>query len=395
MMSAPVATPTFSAAPAYLAFAAFGSLWGVWGAALPQIRDQAGVTDGQLGTALLFVGAGALPAMLLTGRASDRWGRRVPAAGVVSLALAGMVLALIARGPLSLNLALLALGAASGATDVAINAVAGATERACRRPVITRAHAAFSAAVVVASLLTGALRHVQAPLPVMFGPVLVVSLVAARRLLAGVGPQALPATAAASPPAAFPQLAASRQRAVLIGGGLVAALAFAVENAHQSWGAIYLGDVLTVSPAWTAVAPALFATVVAITRYAAGWLAHLDPRTLLLAGGLVATVGTATVAVAPTAWLALVGLAGAAAGTAVLFPTLLSASTRHVDEAVRGQATSTIATTAYLGFLLGPVLVGQLADGFDLRWAMAGVAGIAAIFTVVAGPAVSAARHTT
>ena len=99
MMSAPVATPTFSAAPAYLAFAAFGSLWGVWGAALPQIRDQAGVTDGQLGTALLFVGVGALPAMLLTGRASDRWGRRVPAAGVVSLALAGMVLALIARGP--------------------------------------------------------------------------------------------------------------------------------------------------------------------------------------------------------------------------------------------------------------------------------------------------------
>jgi len=109
----------------------------------------------------------------------------------------------------------------------------------------------------------------------------------------------------------------------------------------------------------------------------------------------VATVGTATVAVAPTAWLALVGLAGAAAGTAVLFPTLLSASTRHVDEAVRGQATSTIATTAYLGFLLGPVLVGQLADGFDLRWAMAGVAGIAAIFTVVAGPTARAARPTT
>ena len=45
------------------------------------MQDQAGVSDGELGLALLFVGAGALPAMLLVGRALDRWGLQV-AAGV-------------------------------------------------------------------------------------------------------------------------------------------------------------------------------------------------------------------------------------------------------------------------------------------------------------------------
>jgi hypothetical protein len=57
-------------ASAYVAFAAFGAFWGVWGASVPRVQDQAGVSDGELGLALLFVGAGALPAMLLVGRAS-------------------------------------------------------------------------------------------------------------------------------------------------------------------------------------------------------------------------------------------------------------------------------------------------------------------------------------
>ena len=71
-------------ASAYVAFAAFGAFWGVWGASVPRVQDQAGVSDGELGLALLFVGAGALPAMLLVGRALDRWGLPV-AALVISL----------------------------------------------------------------------------------------------------------------------------------------------------------------------------------------------------------------------------------------------------------------------------------------------------------------------
>lgn len=58
----------------FLGFATFGAFWGAWGAAIPRVRELAGITDGELGLALLFVGAGALPAMLLAGRALDRWG---------------------------------------------------------------------------------------------------------------------------------------------------------------------------------------------------------------------------------------------------------------------------------------------------------------------------------
>ena len=72
---------------AYAAFAVFGAFWGTWGAAVPAVRDRAGVGDGQLGTALLLIGAGGMPAMLLAGRAIDRWGRRVTAVSLGGLVL--------------------------------------------------------------------------------------------------------------------------------------------------------------------------------------------------------------------------------------------------------------------------------------------------------------------
>src|SRR5918998_3801539 len=86
----------------YLNGAVFGAFWGTWGSAVPRIRDQAGLDDAQLGTALLFISAGALPAMLLTGRALDRWGLRCTALVVVALGGAGLAAASTADGFVSL-----------------------------------------------------------------------------------------------------------------------------------------------------------------------------------------------------------------------------------------------------------------------------------------------------
>src|SRR4051812_1662327 len=83
-------------ASAFVAFAAFGSFWGVWGASVPRVQRQVAISAGQLGFALLFVGAGALPAMLLVGRALDRWGLGVAAVVISALGGVGAGLALTA-----------------------------------------------------------------------------------------------------------------------------------------------------------------------------------------------------------------------------------------------------------------------------------------------------------
>src|ERR1700694_3654468 len=58
-------------------FVALGLFWGAWGAALPGVQRRAGVSDGELGVALLLVGLGALESMRATGHVIDRRGGRV------------------------------------------------------------------------------------------------------------------------------------------------------------------------------------------------------------------------------------------------------------------------------------------------------------------------------
>jgi MFS family permease len=373
---------------ATLAFAAFGAFWGAWGASIPRVRAQAGLDHAELGVALLFVGAGALPAMLLTGRAIDRWGLRVASVAIAALGLAGVATALGATDLASTSLALTLVGITSGASDVAINSVAGRAERDAGRPFITRAHGVFSSFVVVASLGTGLLTNAGAPVAAPFVLVAIAALLAATLMARALS--ARPDAARTDPTepdagntgskaarAALPTLS-------LIGLGLLGALAFASENAHQSWSAVFATDALGASPAVGTLAPAVFAGVAAITRFSTGRISAAHARPTIAAGATAAATGAVVVALSPDLAVGALGIALAAAGTAVMFPMILSVVSSRVDETSRGRATSIASTVAYLGFLLGPSYVGFWSDAVGLRGAMVAVACLGALLLVLA-----------
>jgi MFS family permease len=165
--------------------------------------------------------------------------------------------------------------------------------------------------------------------------------------------------------------------------GVLGALAFASENAHQSWSAVFAHDELHTGTGLSAVAPAVFAGTVAITRFLIGDLGATRPRTVLLAGAVTAAAGTTLLAAAPTLVVGALGLAVAGAGTAVLFPTLVGIVSRNVEESHRGRATAVVTTVSYVGFIVGPVYVGFWADATGLRGAMVAVAALAAALFVL------------
>ena len=379
----------------YLAFATFGAFWGAWGAAVPRVREQAAVTDTELGIALLFVGVGALPAMLLAGRALDRWGLWLSGPLLLALGVAGMLVTLSAgRGLLALSIGLLVVGATSGAADVAINSLAGRAEQATGRPVITPAHATFSAVVVLATLSTGMLSALGAPLVLPFGLVAVAATATCVTMVRALRahPSRRPRCDAAEP-ASEPTPNRGLSLALLAGIGALGALAFASENAHQSWSAVFLEDEFAASPSLSALGPAVFAGVVAMTRFAVTRLDTRHARTLIIAGAATATTGASLLALAPTLPLALAALALVAAGTAVLFPTLLGVVSRAVPEERRARATSTVTVIAYAGFLTGPAYVGQTADALGLRGAMLAVAALTTLLAVLTPAILRAPRN--
>ncbi|HEX6208115.1 MAG TPA: MFS transporter [Actinomycetota bacterium] len=358
----------------FAAFGVFGLFWGAWGASLPAIKVQTGASDAQIGLALLALAAAALPAMLSSGWIIDRLGDASLAPMTAAFGLAAALPGL-ARSPLWLGASLLAVGATSGALDVTMNAVVAGDEGRSGRRLMHAAHATFSAGVVVASVSVGLARSGGAGPAIILGVVAALVLgVALLVLVSGLGDVRLTERAAAPSRGAL-----MLQTPLLILGGLCA-LAYLVENALQSWSALHLEETLGGDPLIGGLGPAFFAGAAGLGRLGAqGLSASLSDRQLLIVAALVGTVGTIVTALAPSTIIALGGVFLAGAGISIAAPTIFSLTGRLAPGEHRGRAMSTVTATAYLGFLLGPPMVGAVAGALDLRAAFLTVAGAAVL----------------
>lgn len=342
------------------------------------------MSDAALGSALLWVGVGALGSIRWAGRVSDRFDRSLVAVSIAALALSGL-LPVFAHGVVELSIALLVVGVCSGAVDAGINASATRSE-AGGRPVVSLAHGVFSVAVVISSLGVAAAagQHTggQPWALVVVAGVLVLAAVLSARLSTG-------------HPVPDPASARTRRRwsPRLLIIGILAALAYLVENAWQSWGAIQLHATVGASLAVSALAPAVFATAAAAGRFAGHVLtAAMPAATLFGVGAATAAAGTILGALAPsTAWV-LLGIAVAGLGTSVCAPTLIALAGRTTSDA-HGAATGTVITIAYLGFVFGPAAVGLLSGATTLPTALVGVAIVAVVLLVASPVLVKVASH--
>lgn len=355
---------------------AFGVFWGAWGAALPALQRQTQASDGELGFGLVLVGFGALVSMRATGVLIDRLGRRLTPAAIAAFGVAGILPALV-NSPGRLYVALLAVGATSGAMDVAINADAVGEELRSGRPLLNLAHATFSAAVVVASLATGALRSAGA------GPVAVFAMTSVVMVAVAFAARGVPPGPKLSADVPRPRLF-QRVPSWLLLVGALGATAYWIENAWQSWGAVHVERSFDASPGVSALAPALFAGAMAAGRLGVHRLARPGSERLVLsAGALVAAAGSLVAALAPTAAVALAAVVVAGAGCAVCAPTLVSLAGRAAAHHERATVVGSLTTLMYLGFLVGPAAVGGLAQAASLRASLAVVAALAFLLGVL------------
>ena len=168
--------------------------------------------------------------------------------------------------------------------------------------------------------------------------------------------------------------------------GALAALAYLVENAWQSWSAVYLESSLGAAAGIAALGPALFGASAAAGRLggprarAAGQRARrCSPR-----ARRSAPPGRCSPRSRAACRVALAGIAVAGLGTSVCAPTLLGLAGRLVAPDQRGSAVSAVTTLAYTGFLVGPAAVGLVAGATSLSAALAGVAGVAALLAALA-----------
>lgn len=375
-------------------FALDGFLFAGWVVRIPAIKQQTGASASTLGLALLGVSAGAVITMMLTGRLCRRYGSHVVTVCCGTLLALSIALPARTHSVVALGLVLLLFGAAYGAANVAMNSVAVDLVSALRRPVMPSFHAAFSLGGMAGAGLGGLVAGSLSPathLLALAGTGLLVTAVTGPVLLRN---RPARGTSAAERDTErvpeHPRRMSGRTRRIVILFGVIALCTAYGEGALAEWGALHLSQDLHAGPGLAAIGYSLFALTMAIGRLTGTTLLErLGQTRTLVVGGATAAAGMLSGALAPTVWLALLGFAVTGLGLANIFPVAVG----RAGALAGPDGVAAASTLGYTGMLLGPPVIGFLADWFSLPVALTTVTLLAAAAAVL-GYGARNATHT-
>jgi MFS family permease len=141
----------------------------------------------------------------------------------------------------------------------------------------------------------------------------------------------------------------------------------AAEGAVADWSALYLKDISKAEPMWLAFGFLSFSVFMTLGRFLGDNLSdRFGSYKVLYIGLLVSIFGYVSVLLKTTFWSVLgFGLIGF--GLSVVIPELFRISGQYKN-LEKSRAISLVAGAGYIGFLIGPVLFGLIAEETDLWW---------------------------
>ncbi|MEJ0003165.1 MAG: MFS transporter [Pararobbsia sp.] len=363
-----------------------GWVFASWGVHVPTVKEKFGLDDAQLSIALFAVAGGSIAAMPVIGKWAARVGTRT-ACTIGGVSACGVTSVLLLMPEYWLVVALLAAyGAMGAALDVSMNTEAAAVEAALGKPIVSSLHGMFSAGGLAGAAAGGlALSHGMRP-EVHFA---LASAIGAAIIVAS-QPFLLPHTLPAALDAAG-HANQQRLRRGLFALGALALVALVAEGAMYDWSTVYMRDVVHASPGVASAAYAAFSGGMALGRFSGDFVrAHVDDARLVVGSGLLASAGMLLGLLVPLPLVALLGFALMGLGLANMMPVMFLAAARvpglHAAEGV-----ARVAATAYVGLLIGPVLIGLTSHATNLPIGMSVVIACA-VLVALAGPRVLRAR---
>ncbi|WP_298976245.1 MFS transporter [uncultured Roseobacter sp.] len=345
-----------------------------WLPRLPELKRAFGMSEGDVGFVLLAMPVAQLCVIPLVAFGSVRLRLRTLNLICITWLLVAIALVGLATSSVSLAIVVFLIGAGTGSTGVAINAAGFAAEEAMGRPILSRCHAMYSVGLAAGGLTAGLMAAADVPIIVHLTMTNIVLLAVLLVIVRAVVDTRKPEDDA--PKFAWP-------KGALLIPGLIAMGSLMAEGVSVDWSSIYLSEVINAPTALVGAGVAAFSGAMAVMRFAGDWISERVPPRLIVAGGAVlSAAGYAITAIAPNAAVAFAGLILVGFGLAPIVPLAFRIAGKLSPNAP-GIGVAAVSTLGYAGFLLGPPLVGLVAEASSLRLSLGAVSGMLILVTLI------------
>lgn len=341
------------------AFFANGAVLASWIARIPAVQAKLGMQEATLGLTMFGLSSGVFTALFFAGSLIAKYGSQKVTfiSGLLQCCLLPF-LALMPH-PILLFINLFLFGASASSMDMAMNEQAVLVEKKEQRTLMSSFHASYSIGGLVGALIGAFMaRSTQTPILLHFILITVIFLV----LLIWVYSHLIPTNDNDRTTKTGIRLP---QKGLLL-LGLVIFCSSITEGAVADWNGVYLTDVLSTSNSFAALGFAAFSMTMTIGRLLGDSLTQrFKATTIVRCGAILTVLGLFATIFTNNPYLALLGFAAVGLGVANIIP--LSFSSAGNSASSPGAGISGAASIGYAGFLIGPPLIGFLAEQFSLR----------------------------
>ena len=348
-----------------------GLAFASWASRIPDIKTALLLSDAQLGTLLFMLPLGQLATMALSGRLVTVYGSNK----VLQFAAPVYVIVLASIGLVTeswhLGVALFFFGVVGNMCNISVNTQGVAAENLYSKPIMSSFHGSWSIAGFTAALIALLMINLSINPFIHFciigGLVWVSTLLNYKHLISG----------KESPKQAKRKLFVKPQGA-LLQLGVIGFCCMATEGAMFDWSGVYFKDVVNAPASLVVLGYASFMIMMALGRFIGDWaIRRLGRRAILQISGLLIFFGMGISVIFPNVIMATIGFMLVGLGVACVIPTVYSISGQN-EKVPPGIALAMVSSVSYLGFLMGPPLIGYIAELANLQYsyAIVGVIGL-------------------
>lgn len=360
--------------PVFPAFVMLGAAFGAFAAYVPDIKSQISATDGVLGLAMFISAIGSVITMWLAPKLDVLLGRR---AIVILMGVFGGVFLIPTFAPVLavFTVGMIVTSSIAGTTDVIMNARLSQIESRNGVTLMGLNHAAFSFAYAISAVIAGLTRGAGISAgQYALGVLVLIGLL--------VWMTSVPAKTSTAPQDDDAQV--SVPWAIVVVPGFAIMVAFMTELASEAWSALHIERVLLASAEMSALGPAILGATMGVGRLAGQYmLQNVNELKIVRVGAIMSAIGALAAAHGAGPVFVYSGFAMLGAGVSVMVPMLFSHVGKVTPEHLRTQAISRVAVIGYIGFFLGPPMMGFLSELGTLSTSFTAIAALLIAVTVV------------